>query len=151
MDRKQVCRSNQTDVHASMTRLLFPFTAAFSACAIASPALGDDLTWDCFGSMNGKPVQYAINEARGPGADVVTFWDQANQTGLILTATGPTTEEAITVGRGQEGIRQRRVYKDPQKRCWIYGNWDAHPSFKLYEESDTRLNCTPVLPQPGGA
>ena len=133
-----------------MTRFFASLVTGLSVFAFASPVCANDLSWECFGSLNGKSVRYVINDSQGPGADVVIFRDASNHKVFFLTATGPITEEVIPVGRGQDGIREKRVYRDSLNRRWIYGNWDAHPSFTLHEAEGTQLLCTPVFGKPGG-
>lgn len=133
-----------------MTNLFASLVTGLSVFAFASPVCANDLSWECFGSLNGKSVRYVIHDSQGPGANVVTFRDASNHKVFILTSTGPITEEVITVGSGQEGIRQRRVYRDSQNRRWLFSNWDAHPSFTLHEAESTRFHCSPVFGKPGG-
>ena len=49
------------------------------------------------------------------------------------------TEDVIPVGRGQDGIRERRVYRDSQNRRWLYGNWDAHPSLRAVHDDESPM------------
>ena len=123
------------------------FTAAaiflLSAQSFISAKAGD-FVWRCFGpEAFGKGLR--IIKAREPGSDVVIIRTQSNQTAIKLTATGPKIEITVpNVGRnGEDGIMVKRVYSDSEGRRWIYSNWDAHPTFKLLENNEVAIHCSP--------
>ena len=108
------------------------------------PVQAASFTWRCIGpSSIGSSLR--INGSREPGGDAVNIRNSSNKTILRLTATGPVTEEVLSgVGRNSEdGFVQKRVYIDGNKKRWIYKNWDAHPSFKLLENPNMVIYCSP--------
>ena len=126
-------------------------TAFLSAIAMSllsahafTPVKAGDYIWGCFGPQSlGKGLR--INKASEPGSDVVVIRTQDNKTTIKLTAAGPQTQITVSnVGRnGEDGIMAKRVYTDNAGRRWIYSNLDAHPTFKLDENSEVVISCSP--------
>ena len=109
-----------------------------------TPVKAGDFAWGCFGPQS-LGTGLRIDKASEPGSDVVVIRTQDNKRAIKLTAAGPQTQITIpSVGRnGEDGIMTKRVYTDNVGRRWIYSNLDAHLTFKLEENSDVVISCSP--------
>ena len=122
----------------------FALAANIFTMAILDSAQASGFAWSCFGPVDlGEGLR--IIEAKEPGSDQVLIRSKVNRIAIKMTSKGPLTEEAISNigGSGRDGIIQKRIYKDEHGRRWIYSNWDAHPTFRLYGGKHVSIFCYP--------